>query len=117
VSALNLIKNEIRLPLSGIFFICIGVPFIFKDDLGIFTTICFALASLCLFCVFAIMPHTFKQKLINIENQYHRIYRSIVQDKKKQAYAEYLRDVKNWIGVAVFLLVLGIIGYAVLNWF
>jgi hypothetical protein len=110
------IKNEIRISLSVAFFGRIVVPFLYKDELGIFTSICFSLASLCLFYAFAIMPYLLKQEYTDLENQYHPIYHRVVQEKKAEAFVEYRGNVKLWIGAAVFLLVVGVIGFAVVHW-
>jgi len=110
------IRNEFRVSLSVALFGGIVVPLLYKDELGIFTSICFSLASLCLFYVFAIMPYLLKQKWTDLETQYHPIYRRVVQEKKAEAFVGYQGDVKLWIGAAVFLLVVGVIGFAVVYW-
>jgi hypothetical protein len=106
------IKPEIRLPLSAVFFFGIGIPFIFLDNLGLFTATCFALASLALFYVFALMPRNLKQRYINLKNQ-HRHYPSVFLDYKKKVDEDYHQEMNLWIGAAVTLLVLGIVGFLV----
>jgi hypothetical protein len=110
------VKPEIRLPLTAIFFLGIGIPFLYVGNLGIFTAILFALASLILFVVFFIMPRQLMGKVNDLQNHYQPIYRSIFLKKKANLEAEYQSVVNSWIGVAVFLLVLGIIVYAMTHW-
>jgi len=110
------IKNKFRISLSVAFFGGIVVPLLYKDELGIFTSIFFSLASFCLFYVFAIMPYLLKQKYTDLENKYHPIYLRVVQEKKAEAFVGHQGNVKLWIGAAVFLLVVGVIGFAVVHW-
>jgi hypothetical protein len=109
------IKNEFRISLSVAFFAGIVVPFLYEDELGIFTSIFLSLASLCLFYVFAIMPLLLKQKHTDLDNQYHPIYHKVAQKKKAEAFFKYQGDVKLWIFTAVFLIVVGVIGFAVIH--
>jgi hypothetical protein len=110
------IKNEFRMSLSVAFLVGIGVSLYYGDKLGISTAILFSLALLCLFYVFAIMPYLLKQENTELENRYHPIYKEVVQRKKAQAFVRYRGDVKLWIGAAMFLLVVGLIGFAVVHW-
>jgi uncharacterized membrane protein (DUF373 family) len=109
------LKPEIKLPLSAVLLIGIIVSLLFADKLGIFSAICFSLACLVLFVVIVIMPRQLKEKLINLQNQYHPIYRSIFLEKKGKLEAVHQRSVNSWFGFAVFLLVLGIILYLVVR--
>lgn len=111
------LKPEIRLPLSAVFFIGIVASLLLTDKLGILTAICFALACLILFVVFAIMPRQLKGKIIDLQNEYHPIYRSIFLEKKGELEAEHQRTVNSWIAFAVVFVVLGIIFYAMNRWF
>jgi hypothetical protein len=109
------IKPEINLPLSAIFFICIAVPFLFVDSLGIFTAICFSVASFCLFYRFAIIPHNKQTEITKLKNQYGTLYYRVFLSKQKKVDMEY-QDLENrWTVAAVFFLVLGIIGYSVVH--
>ena len=107
------VRNELRIPLSVAFLGGIAAPLLYTEALGIFTSICFSLASLCLFFAFAIMPYLLKQKYSDLENQYHPIHHRVAQKKKAKAFVGYREDVELWIGAAVFLLVIGLIGFAV----
>lgn len=114
---MSLIRNEIRIPLSAVFFLCIGVPIYYRDILGTFTTICFSLGSLCLFCVFAIMPIFLQHRYTEIENRFHRhqMYHRLIQENKGKALVEHEGDVKVWIVAGVSLLVIGVIGLLVVH--
>lgn len=116
LSMINL-KPEIRLPLSAVFFIGIVASLLLTDKLGILTAICFALACLILFVVFAIMPRQLKGKIIDLQNEYHPVYGSIFLEKKGELEAEHQRTVSSWIAFAVVFVVLGIIFYAMNRWF
>lgn len=106
---ITLFKAEIRIPLAVAFFICIIVSIIFKDELGVFSAICFALASLILFYMFGIMPHKLKQELEQIKDDHHPIYRRIAQRKMTGAKKEHFETVNLWFGAAIVLIVVGII--------
>lgn len=113
---MNLIKNEIRIPSSVFFFLCIGASLWYKDELGIFAAICFALASLCLFCLFAIMPLLLQHKYTSLENEeYDPIYEWTLEDAKASAFARYRNNAEAVIVAAVFFLVLGIVVFAMLH--
>jgi hypothetical protein len=114
---INLIKPELKLPLRAIFFLGIGIPLFFVDKLGILTTICFSLASLVLFCVFVIIPHNLEQEYTKLKAKHAplRIYQSIYLEKKNEVDVQYAQKVKDWLGVAVFLFVLGIVAYIVVR--
>jgi hypothetical protein len=111
------IKNEFGISLSVAFFGGIVVPLLYKDELGILTSIFFSLASFCLFYIFAIMPYLLRQENSNLENQYNPMYQMVVERKKAQVFVRYREDVKLWIGAAVFLLAVGIIGFAVVHFY
>lgn len=105
----TLLKAEIRIPISIAFFACIGIPIVFMDELGTFTAICFSLASLVFFIVFAILPYTHRQELDKIRDSYHPIYRSTAQKKMANAKIEYYGTVKLWLAAGIVLIVIGVI--------
>jgi hypothetical protein len=111
------LKPEIRLPLVGIFFLGILVPFFYIDKLGIVTSVCFSLASLVLFYVFALMPQKLKEEYAKLKVRFSPLwlYQRLFQQHKDKVDAEYHNEMNSWIGVAVFFLVLGIIAYAVFH--
>ncbi|HEX9897177.1 MAG TPA: hypothetical protein VGA85_05925 [Dehalococcoidales bacterium] len=114
---INLIKSEIKLPLRAVFFIGIAIPLFFIDKLGILTALCFALASLILFCVFVIIPHNLEQEYTKLKAKHSplRIYQMNYDDDKNKVDVEYAKQVNSWLEVAVFLLVLGIVVYIVVR--
>jgi hypothetical protein len=75
-----MIQNEIRIPLIGVFFIGIGVPFFYIEELGIFAAVLFALTSLTFFYVFALMPQKLEERHANLKVRfsplwlYHRLF-------------------------------------------
>lgn len=112
---MDLIKNEIRIPSSVFFFLCIGASLWYKDKLGMFTAVCFSLASLCLFCIFAIMPLLLEHKYTNLENEeYDPLDDWTVQDAKALAFARYRSNVEAVLWIALVLLVLGVVVFAML---
>ena len=110
-----ILKPEIRIPLAGIFLAGIVVSLLLIDKLGILASICFSLACLILFVVFVIMPHNLEQEYTKLKSDHSPLwlYQRIYEEYKNQADVRYAERVKNWLGVAVFLLVLGIILYII----
>jgi hypothetical protein len=113
---MHLIKNEVRIPLTAVFFFSIGASLLYRDKLGMPTVVCFSLASLCLFCAFVIMPSLLKNKYTSLENEeYDPLDDWTVQDAKTWAFAQYRSNRETVILIAVFLAVLGIVFFAMLH--
>jgi hypothetical protein len=114
---INFIKSEITIPLLAVFFFGIAIPLFFVEKLGILTALCFALASLVLFCVFVIIPNNLQQEYTKLKAEHSLlwIYQRIYDENKNKVDVEYAEKVKNWLGVAVFLLVLGLVLYLVVR--
>ena len=110
-----MMKPEIRLPLSGVFFLGIGAPFVYRNNLGMFTALCFSIASLILFYVFAIMPIDLKHDRANLENDYNPIYHRVVQKKIGKIDSAYQDKFQSWVARAVIILVFGIIGLLIIH--
>lgn len=110
-----ILKPEIRIPLVGVFLAGIVASLLLIDKLGIPTSICFSLACLILFVVFVIMPHNLEQEYTKLKSDHSPLwlYQQIYEKYKNRADVRYAERVKNWLGVAVFLLVLGIILYII----
>ena len=105
----TLFRAEIRIPISIAFFICIGIPLVFMDELGIFTAICFSLASLIFFITFAILPYVHRQELEEIKDSYHPIYRSTAQKKVADARVGHHGTVKLWLAAGIVFIVIGVV--------
>ena len=106
---MHLVQAEIKVPQSVLFCVLIGASLWFRYVLGIFTAICFALASLCLLLIFSLMPYLQKLEHTKIENEYFPNY-VMIQREWAVSFARYVRNAKIACRLAVFLLVLGIIG-------
>ena len=105
----TLFKAEVRITLSIAFFVCIVVSIVFMDELGMFTAICFSLASLIFSITFAILPYTLRHELEKIKDGHHRIYRSVAQKKMAYAKTEHYQAEKLWLAAGIFFIVIGII--------
>jgi hypothetical protein len=112
-----MIRNEIRIPLSVCFFLCIFVPFLIADKLGILSAIFFSVASLIIFCILAIMPEQLKEKYAKLKIRHSpiRIYYRQYQDDKDKVDSEYHSSRNYWFGVSVIFLVSGIIAYLIVH--
>ena len=110
-----ILKPEIRIPLVGLFLIGIVASLLLIDKLGALTSICFSLACLILFVVFVIMPHNLEQEYTKLKSQNSPLwlYKDTYLDYKKKADVQYAEQVRNWLGIAVFLFVLGIVLYLI----
>ena len=110
-----ILKPEIRIPLTSVFIIGIVTSLLLRDKLGISTAICFSLACLILFVVFVIMPHNLEQEYTKLKSDHSPLwlYKDTYLDYKNKADIRYAERVKNWLGVAVFLFVLGIVLYLI----
>jgi hypothetical protein len=117
---ISLIKNEVRIPLSAVFFFGILLSLNFRDTLGLFSAVCFALASLCLFCLVLIMPIQLHHKYTSLENEeYDPFGEWTARDAKALAFAQYRSNENLVFAIAIILLVLGILGVAfpsILRW-
>jgi hypothetical protein len=109
VENVHLIQAEIKVPQSVLFCVLIGASLWFRYALSTFTAICFALASLCLLLIFSLMPYLQKIEYIKIENEYFPNY-VMIQREWAVSFARYVRNVKIAYRLAVFLVVLGVIG-------
>jgi len=105
-----ILKPEIRIPLTGVFLVGIVASLLLINKLGVLASICFSLACLILFVVFVIMPHNLEQEYTKLKSQNSPLwlYKDTYLDYKNKADAQYAERVKNWLGVAVFLLMFGI---------
>ena len=103
---------NIKLPLAGLFLICAIAVLFFKDELGLFTVICFAGAFFCLFIAFVIIPH-------NAQNEY-----SILRDRFAHLPAHFRAEkervdkrvrgqIRNWEYAALVLFGIGLIFFVI----
>lgn len=83
-------------------------PFFFIDTLGIITSILFSLASLCLFYVFAIIPHRTQGELSIWKDRYAGLPLHF-QHKKEKVDKHAYEDSEYWLGASLILFVIGIL--------
>jgi hypothetical protein len=105
-----MIQNEIRIPLIGVFFIGIGVPFFYIEELGIFAAVLFALTSLTFFYVFALMPQKLEERHANLKVRFSPLwlYHRLFQKQKEKIDLEYQEERNSLIALGVTFLVIGI---------